>query len=110
MGTEVSRYILRCPGGTIWAIHTGTVIFNFSNGRTRMHNVFNKHKSKIDQIILKYTNKVILSYLLGILFVLWYVEMSWDNLLAIHTQIKHTQYLLMVIFDFMTHSMKINLI
>ena len=101
----MSRYIVRCPDGTIW----DKVILNFLNGRTRLHNVFNKHKSKIDQIILKYTNKVILSYLLGILRVLWYVEMSWGNLLAIHTQTKHTHFL-MVIFDFMTHSMKINLI
>ena len=74
----------------------------FLKGRTRLHDVFNKHKSKIDQIILKYTNKLILSYLLGILLVLWYVEVSWGNLLA-----KHTQYFLMVIFDFMTHSMNI---
>ena len=85
-------------------------MLNFLNGRIRLHDVFNKHKSKIDQIILKYTNKVILSYLLGILLVLWYVEMSWGNLLAIHTRTKHTQYFLMVIFDFMTHSLKINLI
>ena len=82
----MSRYIVRCPDGTIW----DKVILNFLNGRTRLHNVFNKHKSKIDQIILKYTNKVILSYLLGILRVLLYVEMSWGNLLAIHTQTKHT--------------------
>ena len=67
-------------------------LLNFLNGRTRLHDLFNKHKSKIDQIVLKYTNKVILSYLLGILLVLWYVEMSWGNLLAIHTQTKHTQY------------------
>ena len=84
----MSRYIVRCPDGTIW----DKVILNFLNGRTRLHNVFNKHKSKIDQIILKYTNKVILSYLLGILRVLWYVEMSWGNLLAIHTQTKHTHF------------------
>ena len=71
---------------------SGTVILNFLNGRTRLHNVFNKHKSKIDQIIFKYTNKVILSYPLGILRVLWYVEMSWGNLLAIHTQTKHTHF------------------
>ena len=46
--------------GTIWAIHTGTKSYSiFLNGRTRLHNVFNKHKSKIDQIILKYTNKAI---------------------------------------------------
>ena len=94
------------PGYPYW----DKVILNFLNGKTRLHDVFNKHKSKIDQIILKYTNKVILSYLLGILLVLWYVEMSRGNLLAIHTQTKHTQYFLMVIFDFMTHSMKINLI
>ena len=59
-GTEVSRYIVRCPDGN----HLGypywdKVILNFLNGRTRLHDVFNKHKSKIDQIILKYTNKVI---------------------------------------------------
>ena len=84
----MSRYIVRCPDATIW----DKVILNFLNGRTRLHNVFNKHKSKIDQIILKYTNKVILSYLLGILRVLWYVEMSWGNLLAIHTQTKHTHF------------------
>ena len=82
------RYIVRCPDGTIW----DKVILNFLNGRTRLHNVFNKTKSKIDQIIPKYTNKVILSYLLGILRVLWYVEMSWGNLLAIHTQTKHTHF------------------
>ena len=84
----MSRYIVRCPGGTIW----DKVILNFLNGRARLHNVFNKHKSKIDQIIFKYTNKVILSYPLGILRVLWYVEMSWGNLLAIHTQTKHTHF------------------
>ena len=84
----MSRYIVRCPDGTIW----DKVILKFLNGRTRLYNVFNKHKSKIDQIILKYTNKVILSYLLGILRVLWYVEMSWGNLLAIHTQTKHTHF------------------
>ena len=72
--------IVRCPDGN-W----DKVILNFLNGRTRLHDVFNKHKSKNDQIILKYTNKVILSYLLGILLVLWYVEVSWGNLLAIHT-------------------------
>ena len=79
---------MRCPDGTIW----DKVILNFLNGRTRLHNVFDKHKSKIDQIILKYTNKVILSYLLGILRVLWYVEMSWGNLLAIHTRTKHAHF------------------
>ena len=79
---------MRCPDGTIW----DKVILNFLNGRTRLHNVFDKHKSKIDQIMLKYTNKVILSYLLGILRVLWYVEMSWGNLLAIHTQTKHAHF------------------
>ena len=83
----MSRYVVRCPDGNrlgypYWDIE---VILNFSNGRTRLHNVFNKLKSKIDQIILKYTNKVILIYLLGILLVLWYVEVSWGNLLAIHT-------------------------
>ena len=68
--------------GTIRAIHTGTKSHSiFLNGRTRLYDVFNKHKSKIDQIILKYTN----SYLLGILLVLWHVEVSWGNLLAIHT-------------------------
>ena len=79
--------------GTIWAIHTGTKSYSiFLNGRTRLHNVFNKHKSKIDQIILKYTNKAILSYLSCILLVLCYVEVSWGNLLAIHTKTKDTQY------------------
>ena len=82
----MSRYIVRCPDGN----HLGypywdKVILNFLNGRTRLHHLFNKHKSKIDQTILKYTSKVILSYLLGILLVLWYVEVSWGNLLAIHT-------------------------
>ena len=71
----MSRYIVRCPDGL--SIYWDKVILNFLNGRTRLHDVFNKHKSKIDQIILKYTNKVILSYLLGILLVLWYVEVSW---------------------------------
>ena len=46
------------------------------------------------QIILKYTNKVLLSYVLGILLVLWYVEVSWGNLLAIHTETKRSQYFL----------------
>ena len=41
-----------------------------------------------------YTIKVTLSYLLGILLVLWYVEVSWGSLLAIHTKTKHTQYFL----------------
>ena len=72
--------------GTIWATHTGTKSYQFFlNGKTRLHDVFIKHKSKIDQIILKYTNKVILSYLLGILLVMRYIEVSWGNLLAIHT-------------------------
>ena len=72
--------------GTIWAIHTGIKSYSFFlNGRTRLHDAFNKHKSKINQIILKYTNKVILSYLLGILLVLWFVKVSWGSLLAIHT-------------------------
>ena len=84
---------MRCPDGN----HLGypywdKVILNFLNGRTRLHGVFNKHKSKIVQIIIKYTNKVILSYLLGILLILWYVEVSWGNLLAIHTWTKHTRY------------------
>ena len=39
-----------------------------------------------------YTIKSTLSYLLGILLVLWYVEVSWGSLLAIHTEIEHTQY------------------
>ena len=55
----MSRYIVRCPDGT----HLGypywdKVILNFLNGRTRLHDVFNKHKSKIDQIILEYRKKV----------------------------------------------------
>ena len=41
-----------------------------------------------------YTIKVTLSYLLGILLVLWYVEVSWGSLLAIQTEIKYTQYFL----------------
>ena len=82
----MSRYIVRCPDGN----HLGypywdKVILDFLNGRTRLHDVFNKCESKIDQTILKYTNKVILSYLLGILLGLWYVEVSRANLLAIHT-------------------------
>ena len=84
----MSRYIVRCPDGN----HLGypywdKALLNFLNGIARLHDAFNKHKSKIDQIILKYTNihKVILSYLLGILLVLWYVEVSWGSLLAIHT-------------------------
>ena len=83
----MSRYIVRCPDGNHYLGYTywDKVILNFLNGRTRLHDVFNKHKSKIDQIILKYTNKVILSYLLGILHVLWYVKLSWGSLLAIHT-------------------------
>ena len=102
----MSRYIVRCPDGTIW----DKVILNFLNGRTRLHNVFNKHKSKIDQIILKYTNKVILSYLLGILCVLHGMlrcpgVISWLFILRQNILI-----FLMVIFDFLTHSMKINLI
>ena len=68
----MSSNIVRCPDGN----HMGypywdKVILIFLNGRTRLHDVFNKHKSKIDQIIFKYTNKVILSYLLGFLLVLW---------------------------------------
>ena len=82
----MSRYIVRGPDGN----HLGyqywdKVILNILNGRNPLHDVFNKHKFKIDQIILKYTNKVILSYLLGILLILWYVEVSWGSLLAIHT-------------------------
>ena len=57
------------------------------NGRSRLHDVSNNHK-------LKFTNKIILGYLLGILLVLWYVEVSWGNLLAIHTETTHTQYFL----------------
>ena len=89
----MSRYIVRCPNG----YHLGypywdKVILSFLNGRARLHDVFNKHISKIDHILLQYTNKIILSYLLGILLVPWYVEVSWGNLLAIHTSTKHTQY------------------
>ena len=79
----MSRYIVRCPdrnhlGYPYW----DKVILKFLNGRTRLHDVFNKYKSKIDQIIFKDINKVILSYLLGILLVLWYmlrcpVVISW---------------------------------
>ena len=44
--TEKSRYIVRCPNGN----HLGypfwdKVILNFLNGRTQLHDVFNKHKS-----------------------------------------------------------------
>ena len=68
---------MRCPDGNrLCYPYWGKVILIFLNGRTRFHGVFNKHKSKIDQIILKYTNKVILSYLLGNLLVLWCVEVS----------------------------------
>ena len=82
----MSRYIVRCPHGN----HLGypywdKVILNFLNGGPQLHDVFNKHKSKIDQIVLKYTNKVILSYFVGILLVIWYVEVPWGNLVAIHT-------------------------
>ena len=46
MGTEMSRYKVRCPDGN----HLGypywdKVILNFFNGRTHLHDVFNKHKS-----------------------------------------------------------------
>ena len=56
-GTEVSWYIVRCPDGN----HLGypfwdKVILNFWNDRTQLHDVFDKHKYSIDQIILKYTN------------------------------------------------------
>ena len=91
----MSWYIVRCPDGN----HLGypfwdKVILNFLNDRTQLHDVFDKHKYSIDQIILKYTNKVILSYRFGILLVLWYVEVSWGNVLAIHTETKHTQFFL----------------
>ena len=86
MGTEVSRYIVRClDGNHLGYPYWDKALLNFLNGIIRLHDAFNKHKSKIDQIILKYTNKDILSYLLGILLVLWYVEVSWGSLLAIHT-------------------------
>ena len=38
--------------GTIWAIHTDKVILNFLNGKTRLHDVFNKHKSKLIKVYL----------------------------------------------------------
>ena len=80
----MSRYIVRCPDwNNLGYPYWDKVILNFLNGR--LHDVFNKHKSKIDQIILKYTNKVIRSYLLGILLVQWYVQVSWGNILDIHT-------------------------
>ena len=107
----MSRYIVRCPnvnhlGYPYW----DKVILIFLNCRTQLHNVFDKHKSLIDQIILKYTNKVILGYRLGIvLLVIWYVKVSWGNLLAIHTRDKTYPIFLMVIFDFIINSMKINL-
>ena len=82
----MSRYIVRCPDGNhLGYPYWNKGILNFLNSRTRLHDVLNIHKSKNDQTILKYTNKVILSYLLGILLVLCYVEVSWANLLAIHT-------------------------
>ena len=65
------RHVVRCPDGNhLDYSYWDKVILNFLNGRTRLHDVFNKHKSEIDQIILKYTNKIILGYLLGILLVL----------------------------------------
>ena len=38
--------------GTIWAIHTGAVILNFLNGRTRLHDEFNKHILKLIKLYL----------------------------------------------------------
>ena len=89
----MSWYILRCPDGN----HLGypywdKVILNIWNGRTQLHDVLNKQQCLIDQIILKYTNKVILNYLLGIKLVLWYVDVSWDYLLTIYTKKKRTQF------------------
>ena len=55
----MSWYILMCPDGK----HLGypywdKVILNSLNGRTRLHDVFDKNISLIDQIMLEYTNKV----------------------------------------------------
>ena len=90
----MSRYIVRCPGGNhLGYPYRDRVILNFLNGKTQLHGVFNKHKSLIDQTICKYTNKVILSYLLSILLVLYgMLRCPGGNPLAIHTEIKHTQY------------------
>ena len=100
----MSRYIVRCPDGN----HSGLSILGqshtqFLNGRIRLHDVFNKHKSKIDQIILKYINKVILGYLLGILLVLWYAEVSWGKSLGysyLDKTYTHVLNILMVTFRF----------
>ena len=43
-------------------------------------------------MILKYTDKVILSYILGILLVVWHVEVFCGNLLVILIKTKRTQY------------------
>ena len=49
------RNTVRCPDGNhLDYPYWDKVILNFLNGRTRLHDVFNKHKLKIDQIILKY--------------------------------------------------------
>ena len=45
---------MRCPYGTIWAIHAGTVILNFLNGR--LHDVFNKHLNINLKLIKVYLN------------------------------------------------------
>ena len=39
-------YIVRCPDGNqLGYPYSDKVIFNFLNGRTELHDVFNKHKS-----------------------------------------------------------------
>ena len=46
MGIEVSWYIVRCPDGNhLGYPYCDKVIINFFNGRTQLHDVFNKHKS-----------------------------------------------------------------
>ena len=76
---------------TIWAIHTGTKSYSIF-GMVELNCMMYLININLELIKLYYTNKVILSYLLFILLVLWYVEVSWGNLLAIHTETKHTQY------------------
>ena len=46
MGTEVSRYIVRCPdGNNLGFPYWNKVMLIFLNDRTQLHNVFNNHKS-----------------------------------------------------------------
>ena len=76
--------------------HLGYSHTRFLNGITQLHDVLyiiNKNLILI-KLYLNIQIKGTLSYRLGILLVLWYVEMSWGNLLAIHIETKHTQYFL----------------